>query len=368
MLVKISTDMNPVKSLASLFIFLSALQSILGQSCDCKAAYQWVKKTFEQNDAGFNYTLSVKGQDAYQAVSDRALKKAGARTTYLECQKIISEWLSFFRKGHIGISFTDSIDQLVNAASRANLPKAPDQRVVDAHEKVAISDKEWEQWKASHKMEGFEGIWKSPPYIVGIVKNKNSGYDGLILQAPGTPWLKNQVKIRIFPTDNGWRGTTYDRFFRKADSVKVDTSYLGANYMSIGSFSFERTWPVPTDTMELKNDMRLTNATYNGPYLEKIGDSTVYLRIWSFNIDQRKKIDSVLQVNHQLIASLPNFIIDVRSNGGGSDASYNSLIPYLYTNPIRTLGVLTYSTTSVKATGSGSKKAINNSMRNPGNS
>jgi hypothetical protein len=326
------------------FLVLFAQSAVYGQDCNCKAAFQWVKQTFEQNDAGFSTALAVKGRDAYETANERAIAKADQTNTYPECQKIIANWLSFFRKGHIGIDFTDSIDKLVSAAYKTTLPTAPDPALMNAHEKSAISDKDWDNWKTSHKMEGFEGIWTSPPYTVGIRKTKNGSYEGYVLDAPNTPWTKNQLKIRIFPTENGWRGTTYDRFFRKSDSVRVDTSYYGENYMSIGSFSFQRIWPVPKDTLELKNDMRLSNASYNGPYLEKISDSTVYLRIYSFDIKYRQKIDSLLTAGHQLITSVPNFIIDVRSNGGGADASYAPLIPYLYTNPIRTIGVLTYST------------------------
>jgi C-terminal processing protease CtpA/Prc len=80
------------------------------------------------------------------------------------------------------------------------------------------------------------------------------------------------------------------------------------------------------------------------PYIEKLSDNTVYLRLPSFNISQKKSIDSLINANHNLITSTPNLIIDVRNNGGGSDASYDELIQYLYTNPIRYIGVQSYST------------------------
>jgi len=336
--------MKSTRSFVSILVLVFVQQSAYSQDCDCKASFQWVKQTFEQNDAGFSSALAIKGRDAYRAVSDIAIKNASKRTSYPECQKIIHSWLSFFRKGHIGISFTDSVEKLVNDAYKNNLPTAPDPKLMNAQEKASFTDKDWENWKANHKMEGFEGIWTSPPYTVGIRKINAGTYDGYVLEAPNTPWTKNQLKIRIFPTENGLRGTTYDRFYRKTDSVHIDTSYYGENYMSIGSFSFQRIWPVPPDNTALKNDMRLADESYKGPYIEKISDSTVYLRIISFDIKYRQKIDSLLAANHQLITSVPNFIIDVRSNGGGADASYEPLIPYLYTNPIRTVGVLTYST------------------------
>ena len=40
----------------------------------------------------------------------------------------------------------------------------------------------------------------------------------------------------------------------------------------------------------------------------------------------------------------PNLIIDLRRNSGGSDVSWRSLLPLLYTNPIRTVGMELLST------------------------
>ena len=48
--------------------------------------------------------------------------------------------------------------------------------------------------------------------------------------------------------------------------------------------------------------------------------------------------------NKELILKTPNLIIDIRNNGGGSDRSYTELLPILYTNPIRKVGVELLST------------------------
>ena len=58
----------------------------------------------------------------------------------------------------------------------------------------------------------------------------------------------------------------------------------------------------------------------------------------SFYYSNKKTIDSILAANKQLILSKENLIIDLRNNGGGADASFQEIIPYLYTNPIRTIG------------------------------
>ncbi len=58
----------------------------------------------------------------------------------------------------------------------------------------------------------------------------------------------------------------------------------------------------------------------------------------------KKDIDSVILKNKEKILQTENLIIDIRNNGGGSDDSYEEIIPFIYTNPIRTVGAAFYST------------------------
>ena len=76
-----------------------------------------------------------------------------------------------------------------------------------------------------------------------------------------------------------------------------------------------------------------------GPFVEEINENTVYLHIPFFYPSEKAKIDSVLQKNETLIKSSPNLIIDIRNNGGGADRSYEELLPYLYTHPIRVVSL-----------------------------
>ncbi|WP_292015149.1 S41 family peptidase [Chryseobacterium sp.] len=63
--------------------------------------------------------------------------------------------------------------------------------------------------------------------------------------------------------------------------------------------------------------------------------NTLLLRIPSFNGTLKKDIDSVTAANQSKIESTETLIIDIRNNGGSSDNSFAKIIPYLYTNPIR---------------------------------
>ncbi|MEM9982763.1 MAG: S41 family peptidase [Bacteroidota bacterium] len=79
--------------------------------------------------------------------------------------------------------------------------------------------------------------------------------------------------------------------------------------------------------------------TASNPFLETLNDNTLYLRIPSFAGSEKSKIDSLIASNRSKILSTKHLIIDIRNGTGGSDVSFESLLPILYTNPIRTPGV-----------------------------
>ncbi|MES1182048.1 MAG: S41 family peptidase, partial [Flavobacterium sp.] len=73
-------------------------------------------------------------------------------------------------------------------------------------------------------------------------------------------------------------------------------------------------------------------------YFKNVGDQTNLIRIASFNHVYKKVIDSIIKANYTKITSTKYLLIDLRGNGGGSDVSYNELMPFIYTNPISITG------------------------------
>ena len=49
--------------------------AFFGQDCGCEANYEWLKKTFEENDAGFDHALKQKGHQAYEDNNKRISEK-----------------------------------------------------------------------------------------------------------------------------------------------------------------------------------------------------------------------------------------------------------------------------------------------------
>jgi hypothetical protein len=73
--------------------------------------------------------------------------------------------------------------------------------------------------------------------------------------------------------------------------------------------------------------------------MDQWNNNTLYFRIPSFESSAKTAIDSILNVWKDRILKTENLIIDIRNGTGGSDASFQGILPFVYTNPIRTVGV-----------------------------
>jgi hypothetical protein len=78
------------------------------------------------------------------------------------------------------------------------------------------------------------------------------------------------------------------------------------------------------------------------PSLRFEDDSTAILRLPSFGRDYKAAVDSLLAAHRARLLATPLLVVDVRGNGGGWTAVYDSVLPLLYTNPIRVEGMDVY--------------------------
>ena len=134
-----------------LLIALSFLVTTIsfGQNCNCEKNFEWMKKTFEENDAGFQYVLDIKGKQAYETHNKFFLQKVRAIKQSEECTKLLYEWLTFFRAGHIAIKRLENSNSI-----SANKVAKPDNN----WEVVHISISEFEKYLNTKKEIDYEGI------------------------------------------------------------------------------------------------------------------------------------------------------------------------------------------------------------------
>ncbi|RMH63122.1 MAG: hypothetical protein D6677_07870 [Calditrichaeota bacterium] len=186
------------------------------QECDCNEIFEWTKKTFEENDAGFSYIIHKKGQQAYSIHNKMIRDSVQNITDPIRCQNTIRKWLSFFRSAHVEFHYMG---------------------------KESIMEKKKRQ------------------------RPKNTAKDTLSSAQPTS---------------------RHARFLHETR-----------------------------------------------PFIEPINRQTLYLRIPSFHPNAKKTIDSLIISNMSRITQVENLIIDIRNGTGGSDESYQKIMPLLYTNPIR---------------------------------
>lgn len=295
------------------------------QTCDCKANYEWVKTTFEENDAGFQYALKTKGEQAYKDHNKRFSEQVQNAKTLTECTPLLYEWLKFFRSGHIAIKLNEQAAQSKPAKS---------EKQFSGWETYSVKTEDFKKYLNAKTVPDYEGIWETQPYKIGI-KKEGDGYIGFIVESGADTWTKGQVKLKFNLKEDKINSVFYLRDHSAMESDKVKMT--GNNHLQIGTITLTRIYPKVTD--EPKFDRYFKALEAEQPYLEPLNETTLYVRIPSFNESYKRKIDSVMTANKAKILATKNLVIDIRNNGGGSDASYSEIIPYLYTNPVRGVGV-----------------------------
>ncbi len=330
--------MRSSSALALLFgCVLSASAQV--RSCDCPSTFNWMVRTFEENDAGFRSVVDRKGEAAYAEHTATFRKRVAGTTDLMACSELLNDWLQRFRKGHIGIGPTEQAVQ----AQQASAVQASGNATVAPGRVMKLSEAQMMKlWSKAKYMEPFEGIWTGGAYRVALVKDagKPGAYTAVVLASKNPNWKPGEVKAEFASAEDGYAGTFYmgDHSPRpmQVRFSPGSTAVLEMNGLWVREY--------PAAQLSIAERILVRLASADAPFLERLSDRTLYLRIPSFDYAQKVMIDSVLAANDALIRSTENFIIDIRNGTGGSDASYAGLIPYLYTGPIRSMGVKLWAT------------------------
>lgn len=312
---------------------------LLAQDCTCSGQLEWLIKTFSENDAGFQYIIDQKGEEAYRQHNTSYREKVKSTSKITDCGPLLYQWTQFFRSGHVGIKLLSTSETLSNTLTDAEIIEK-----YNNTEKYLLSTDSLATLLDKLTIPGVEGIWQNGRYKIGIIKdikNQHRDYVGFIITADSVYWKTSQIKLELFYGETNKLFNT--NFFMQDHSAnKLKTRLVGNNLLKTGDIFWKRVYPAyPNDK---KAQLYFKTIITRKAYLQYINENTSLLRIPSFSRTNKKHIDSLLSANHELLTSTENLVIDVRNNGGGSDASYYNILPYLYTNPIQTVGVQYLST------------------------
>ncbi|PSL49463.1 peptidase S41-like protein [Chitinophaga niastensis] len=296
-----------------LFSFICLFISIrtIGQTCNCTDEFLYVKDQITHNYAGFKDKVTTVTNVTYTTYTQRILKETKGITSPHHCALLINDWLNFFKDRHIYFGG--------NPLSTVAL-----QKIVSETENIKFTKQQLDKLKHA---KGIDGIYWSndSAYRIAIIKSANNfrDYAGVITYSKIASWKEGQVKLELRKSnkENELIGIMYAADHTPYGEIfAVTTNTLG-------------TWQ-REGTVRNSGEALSTESVAGRLLSEK----TFYIKIRSFDQSNAANIDSLFKTHKAVLDKIPNLIIDLRDNGGGSDFAYEPITPYLYTDTIKKIG------------------------------
>lgn len=277
-----------------------------------------------RNYSGFKDKVTPVTQAQYQTVVDSLQQVASTTTDKAICFGVLDTYRRFFYDKHLQLGG----------------PYAP--AAANASPSVSLITTAWTEATlrthlSEHAVElrRLEGVWTLDAYEVGVIHDQATGtYQAVILKSANPKWKEGMVKFMTpEPMDDGatvhyWRGDM--------SMSEVSARAVQDHLVMDGIGTWRKVFPAPRETM----DERTFELNYGSEVQWKLlDDPTLYIKVGSCDLKNKAVLDSLINANKALLDRIPNWIVDFRDNGGGSTDVFQSLLPYLYTKPLKAYGV-----------------------------
>jgi hypothetical protein len=280
--------------------------------CDCKQEFTKIKNHVEQNYAGFKDKVSVSNISKYKEFTAQKEQVASLAENRSQCYFIINQWMSYFNDHHLYSSLNaESMEKIEPKKLQTDFPI----------EKLAVSES---QMKKLENTKGIEGIYskKGEGFSIAVFKNKNP--------------FRDYVAVVIKSSDSKLENGSVLAELKE----KTEKEYF-LLYNSSHMLAFATIKPKDSELISgfTKNGKEIIdNQNYNFE-AKLLNEKTLYFNIPSFSWDAKPIIDSLFTAQKENLSKSSNLILDLRNNGGGSDDVYYIISPYLYTQPIKGIGL-----------------------------
>lgn len=295
--------------------------SVKAQDCDCHNDFEFVVNYYEENLPGFKDNVSDSNIDDYNQFKNNlsTLSKSYCSDEDL-CYKTLLVYVEFFKDNHSSLYTNNSVYIDENNA------KEVEQFLLSRRFKNREIIKNYNSL-SKNAIQNIENCYqtKDKTYSVVIVENKNEfrDYVGIIIDSKTPLWKEGQVKFELKKI----KENTYDMFLymrshavRYYKNVKLENGVLNDDWYNTQL----------TDRKSYNIEMPYTDLTFT-----ELDDETNYMYIPTFDGNYYAKIAEFYAQYDTLIQAKPYLIIDVRNNGGGSDACVSPLLKYIYTKPFK---------------------------------
>lgn len=309
-----------IKYIAAAAFALSSFGAY-SQTCNCEKKFQFVKHEIETNYAGYRDKVNSKTRAAYNKLTNEYLARAKKNKNEAYCMQLLHNWLDFFKDGHLQIYNPIEPDMKDTAAIKERIEHTEVIKIAPAKLKELENTKSRE-----------EGLYyfADSSYKIAIIKSKTDMRDfaGVIVSSKYDWWKPGQVKLELKKKND----SLYDAILYMRDhSYRLQLYYFNGASFDGGNWNKVGKEQPKSEAMDGEYDFKRIQA-------RKLSDSTLYIQIGTFSLRNMRAIDSVFKAYEKELKSMPNLVLDLRRNGGGSDESFDPIMPYIYTNPIIGIG------------------------------
>ena len=256
-----------------------------------------LQQKIEDNQASYQHqVIEQKRTDDYNLFKTDINTLAMKISNRKDCIGLVSLYLSFFRDEHSFISYADNQTPQPNIIVKSKSKKS----------KESIS---------------FEGLWyfQDGSFSINVTSGETIFGDwiALINKDKSNSWKKGMLKIEFIKNPDG----SFRCIYWKQNLIPKSLNVIYSDsYLQIGrNLVFYRHKPEAKETSNADNNL----------HFESLSENTNYLRIPSFDLSFKNKIDSLIIKNRATINSKENLIIDLRNNGGGGFDAFQPLLPYI---------------------------------------
>jgi len=296
----------------SITVSILCLPFVIKAQCNCQEEFSKIKTYLESNYAGFKDKVTANNIKQYKDFTAQKEQLAAQAKNKSQCYFIINQWMSYFNDNHLytGLN-TEAIDKIQPQKLKIDFPI----------EKLAVSEA---LIKKLESAKGIEGIYtkKGESFSIAVLKNKNL--------------FRDYVAVAIKSSDSKFENGSVLAELKEKSAKEYFLLYNSSHMLAFATIK-----PKDGELISgfFKNGREIVSKTNYNFEAKLLNESTIYFNIPSFSWESKPSIDSLFASNKVNVSKSSNLILDLRNNGGGSDDVYSVISPYLYTQPIKGIGV-----------------------------
>ncbi|WP_439516146.1 S41 family peptidase [Sediminibacterium sp.] len=298
----------------SLFITIAflGLPFLMQAQCNCQEEFSKIKNYLESNYAGFKDKVTANNIKQYKDLTAQKEQLAAQAKNKSQCYFIINQWMSYFNDNHLyTVLNAEAIEKINPKKLQSDFPI----------EKYSVSDA---LIKNLENAKGLEGIYtkKGEGFSIAVLKNKNP--------------FRDYVAMVVNSTDSKYENGTVLAELKEKSGKEYFLLYNSSNKLAFATIK-----PKDGELISgfFKNGREIVNKTNYNFESKLLNENTLYFNIPSFSWEAKPMVDSLFAAQKENLSKTSSLIIDLRNNGGGSDDVYSVISPYLYTQPIKGIGV-----------------------------